>query len=80
MDGDVLTVRVLLQNDDYIKALEQEVRQANERADKWERKYIALERKYADVQYVNLELIDKCKLNGISVRSKADFRTWEKSK
>jgi hypothetical protein len=80
MDDDVLTVRILLQNDEYVKTLEQGLVNANERASHWEKRCKKLELEYARASHFNLELIDLLKANGIRYRPCLDGGTWEKSK
>lgn len=51
--GLLLTVRVLLRNDEYVKSLEQDIADANERAEYWKNQYKKLEFDYAKVSHVN---------------------------
>lgn len=82
MDGDVLTLRVLLQNDEYVKTLEQGLTIANERVELLETRYRQLESNYARISHYNIELIDLLKSHGIRYRPHLDNGRgkWEKSK
>lgn len=73
-----MRLTVFLQNTDYVKELEDRLQKAERRASELEHKLEVAQSKMADVQLVNLELIDTLKAQGYKFRPKADSRTWGK--
>lgn len=67
-----LVIRVLLQNDDYVKRLEQQLQSANERAVQLEQQFNKLQADYMGLSCRNLEMIDTLKANGIKYRKGLD--------
>lgn len=72
-----LSLNVFLQNNDYVKQLEQQVEQLERDNAEWKRKYQRLDVDYSYIASVNLELIDTMKLNGYKFRKQSDVRTWD---
>ncbi len=67
-----LVIRVLLQNDDYVKSLEQQLQLANERAVLLKQQFDRLQSDYMSLSVRNLEIIDTLKANGIKYRKGLD--------
>lgn len=65
-------IRVLLQNDDYVKSLEQQLQLANERAVQYKQQCDKLQMDYASLSVRSLEMIDTLKANGIKFRKGLD--------
>ena len=69
-------LNVFVQNNDYVRQLEQERALAEERAKEWKNKHDRLVVRCADEQRVNLELMDLLKAHGIRYKLSSDMRTW----
>lgn len=73
-----LTIRILLQNSEDVKRLVQEKDAALKRVSELEIQLKKERARMADVQLMNLELIDTLKSYGYKFRPAADVRTWGK--
>lgn len=71
-----ITIRVLLQDSAEIKKLTLERDTAQNRANDFQEQLKRARNDMADVQRVNLELIDTLKSYGYKFRPNADVRTW----
>lgn len=67
--GDPIEIRVVYRNDDYVKELEQRLRDMEARANRAE--YM-----YRCETLINTELQDLCKQHGISYRAALKARPW----
>lgn len=73
-----IKLQVYLQDSDRVRMLEALLEDSKHNEQMWRERYKALEMKYANVQIVNIELIDELRAHGIRFRPSADYRTWEK--
>lgn len=74
----VMEVTVYFQNTELVTQLKQSRDDALQRAGEWKKKFEELSRKYADIQHVNIELVDTLRINGIRFRSTAEVAKWGK--
>lgn len=78
--SDVLTLNVYLQNNDYVKKLEQHIELLKRENTELQVKFQKLCLDYGHVQHVNMELIDTMKHQGYKFRKQSDIRTWNNQK
>lgn len=73
-----LRLHILLTDANVVKRLKDEAEAAKKEAAESKRKYRRLSEQLADVQLVNIELIDFIKAQGYQPRPGVDIRDWEK--
>lgn len=76
-----IVVRVLLQNDEKVKTLEQQLQLANERAEHLKQQNTKLQTDYANLSLVYIEALELLKVNGFKYRKGLDgVAQWVKGK
>ena len=71
-------LRVEYQENAQVLALRRELASTQAELKALQKRYTALDVKYAQESVINLELIDLCKLHGIRYRPGLDISKWDK--
>ena len=71
-------IRVEYQENAQVLALRHELASTKEKLNALQKRYTALDVKYAQEAVINLELIDLCKRQGIKFRPGLDISKWDK--